>query len=55
MKKLLAFILTLTVLLVPVLSLADTDVTIGVTGAFYEDLWQPTIDALENEGIHITL
>lgn len=55
MKKLLAFILTLTVLLVPVLSLADTDVTIGVTGAFYEDLWQPTIDALESEGIHITL
>ena len=55
MKKLLAFILTLTALLVPVLSLADTDVTIGVTGAFYEDLWQPTIDALESEGIHITL
>lgn len=55
MKKLLAFILTLAALLVPVLSLADTDVTIGVTGAFYEDLWQPTIDALESEGIHITL
>lgn len=55
MKKLLAFILTLTALLVPVLSLADTDVTIGVTGAFYEDLWQPAIDALETEGIHVTL
>lgn len=55
MKKLLAFILSLAALLVPVLSLADTDVTVGVTGAFYEDLWQPTIDALEPEGIHITL
>ena len=26
-----------------------------MTGAFYEDLWQPTIDVLESEGIHITL
>ena len=34
MKKVLAAILTLVVLLTPVLSLAET-VTIGVTGAFY--------------------
>lgn len=55
MKKIIAILLTLTVLLVPVLSLADTDVTLGVTGAFYEDLWQPTIDTLKAEGINITL
>ena len=45
MKKVLAAILTLVVLLTPVLSLAET-VTIGVTGAFYDDLWKPAIEAL---------
>ena len=55
MKKLLSIVLTLAVLTLPVLSLADTDITLGVTGAFYEDLWQGAVDALAEEGIHLTL
>lgn len=54
MKKVLAAILTLVVLLTPVLSLAET-VTIGVTGAFYDDLWKPAIEALAAEGIQVEL
>ena len=54
MKKVLAAILTLAVLLTPVLSLAET-VTIGVTGAFYDDLWKPAIEALAAEGIQVEL
>lgn len=55
MKKLIYLLLVLSLAILPSLALADTDVTIGVTGAFYEDLWQPTIDALKAEGINITL
>ena len=55
MKKLISLLAVLTILVLPVISLADTDVTLGVTGAFYEDLWQPTIDLLKQEGINITL
>lgn len=55
MKKFISLLLVLSLAILPSLALADTDVTIGVTGAFYEDLWQPTIDALKAEGINITL
>lgn len=55
MKKLISLLLVLSLAVLPCFALADTDVTIGVTGAFYEDLWQPTIDALKAEGINITL
>lgn len=55
MKKLVLVLLALTMAALPLLSLAQTDVTVGVTGAFYEDLWQPTIDTLKAEGINITL
>lgn len=54
MKKVLSVLLTLVVLLTPVLSLAET-VTIGVTGAFYDDLWKPAIEALAAEGIEVEL
>ena len=49
MKKLISVLLTVLLLAVPFCSFADTDVTIGVTGAFYEDLWQPAIDQLKTE------
>ncbi len=56
MKKLFAIILTLSVLIVPTFANAEeTTVTVGVTGAFYEDLWQPAIDALAEEGINVEL
>lgn len=55
MKKLISLLLVLSLAILPGFALADTDVTIGVTGAFYEDLWQPTIDVLKAEGINITL
>lgn len=57
MKKVFAFILVLSLILVPALSLAaeKTTVTIGVTGAFYEDLWAPAIEALEKENIIVEL
>lgn len=32
-----------------------THVTLGVTGAFYEDLWQPAVEALAKEGIELEL
>lgn len=67
MKKILAFLLALCL----VLSLSacgttkeketsgqsstPTHVTLGVTGAFYEDLWQPAVDALAEEGIELEL
>jgi len=54
MKKLLSVLLVLSLALVPVLSLADT-IKLGVTGAFYEDLWQPAIDQLASEGIDVEL
>lgn len=54
MKKVLSVLLTLVVLLTPALSLAET-VTIGVTGAFYDDLWKPAIEALAAEGIEVEL
>jgi len=55
MKKLISILAALVALILPVSALADTDITVGVTGAFYEDLWQPTIDLLKEEGINITL
>ena len=55
MKKLISLLLVLSLAILPGFALADADVTIGVTGAFYEDLWQPTIDVLKAEGINITL
>lgn len=54
MKKVCILVLALVLFSLPVLSLAE-DVTIGVTGAFYEDLWQPAIDALAKEGINVKL
>lgn len=54
MKKLIVLALALAAVLIPALSLADT-VVVGVTGAFYEDLWQPAIDALAQEGIDVQL
>lgn len=33
----------------------STHVTLGVTGAFYEDLWQPTVEILAEEGIDLEL
>lgn len=55
MKKAISILITLVLLALPFCSLADTDVVIGVTGAFYEDLWQPAIDQLKTEGINVTL
>lgn len=56
MKKLIALSLVLLLCLAPALSLAEkTTVTIGVTGAFYEDLWKPAIDALAKEDIIVQL
>lgn len=56
MKKLIALILTFALLILPNLAMAeDTTVRVGVTGAFYEDLWAPAIAALDDEGIHVEL
>lgn len=57
MSKLIAFILVLSLALLPILSLAEeaVTVTIGVTGAFYEDLWEPAVKALEKENIYVKL
>ena len=55
MKRILAFVLTLSLALLPALSLADETIKLGVTGAFYEDLWQPAIDQLKQEGINVEL
>ncbi len=55
MKKIVLFLAILIIATLPALSLAAQDVTVGVTGAFYEDLWQPTIDTLKAEGVNLTL
>ncbi len=55
MKKLFALILAAVLLALPVLTLAEDEIVIGVTGAFYEDLWQPAIDKLADEGIKVKL
>ena len=59
MKKLvkcaLVLSLVLSLALLPALAMADEPIRIGVTGAFYEDLWQPAIDALAQEGIQVEL
>ena len=47
MKRILAVLLA--ALLLPVYALADSEntvVRVGVTGAFYDDLWQPAIEEL---------
>lgn len=31
------------------------DLTLGVVGSMYEDVWQPAIDLLEPQGIHLSL
>ena len=53
MKKVFAFILALSLICCSSFALADekTKVSIGVTGAFYEDLWAPAIEALAKENI----
>ncbi|MBQ9210463.1 MAG: MetQ/NlpA family ABC transporter substrate-binding protein [Clostridia bacterium] len=55
MKKIAILALALVLALVPTLTLADETVRLGVTGAFYEDLWQPAIDKLAEEGIKVEL
>lgn len=56
MKKLFALVLTLALLIVPNFAVAEsTKVTVGVTGAFYADLWAPAIEALAAEGINVEL
>lgn len=55
MKKVLALVLASLLLALPALSLAEDVITVGVTGAFYEDLWQPAIDVLAQEGIQVRL
>ena len=56
MKKFVILALALVLALIPTLALADDDVIkLGVTGAFYEDLWQPAIDELAKEGINVEL
>lgn len=54
MKRILAVLLA--ALLLPVYALADSEntvVRVGVTGAFYDDLWQPAIEELAKEGITV--
>ena len=55
MKKIIALVLVLALSLLPTLALADDVIHIGVTGAFYEDLWAPAIAALAEEGIQVEL
>ncbi len=57
MKKLLSLVLALALAVLPAFVLAEekTTVTIGVTGAFYEDLWAPAIEALAKENIEVKL
>ena len=54
MKKVFAIVLALVLALLPTFALADT-IKIGVTGAFYDDLWAPAIAALAEEGIEVEL
>ena len=53
--KIVSLLAALLLLTLPTLSLADDEIVIGVTGGFYEDLWQPAIDALKAEGINVKL
>lgn len=53
--KIVSLLAALLLLTLPTLSLADDEIVIGVTGGFYEDLWQPAIDALKAEGINVIL
>ena len=56
MKKLLALAVALILALAAVPAFADGETyVIGVTGAFYEDLWAPAIEALAQEGINVQL
>ena len=55
MKKIAILALALVLALAPTLTLADETIKLGVTGAFYEDLWQPAIDELAKEGINVEL
>lgn len=57
MKKVFAFILALSLICCSSFALADekTKVSIGVTGAFYEDLWAPAIEELAKENIIVEL
>ena len=56
MKKIFAILLTLALLtLCCSAALAEETVKIGVTGAFYDDLWAPAVAALKEEGINVEL
>ena len=59
MKRIRAIILTLSLLRAASVCFAEetepVTVRLGVTGAFYEDLWQPAVDALAAEGINLEL
>jgi D-methionine transport system substrate-binding protein len=53
--KVISVLAALLLLALPTLSLAEDEIVLGVTGGFYEDLWQPAIDALKAEGINVKL
>lgn len=56
MKKTICLILTLTLALAALICPAQAeDVKLGVTGAFYDDLWAPAVEALKEEGINVEL
>ncbi len=55
MKKIFAAILTLALLTLCCSALAEDVIHIGVTGAFYDDLWAPAVAALKEEGIEVKL
>lgn len=56
MKKTISLILTLTLALAVLICPAQAeDVKLGVTGAFYDDLWAPAVEALKAEGINVEL
>lgn len=56
MKKTISFILTLTFVLAALICPAQAeDIKLGVTGAFYDDLWAPAVEALKAEDIHVEL
>lgn len=56
MKRIFALVLTLALVLTAGACLAETvDVKLGVTGAFYDDLWAPAVQVLAQEGINVEL
>lgn len=56
MKRILALVLALSLSLCAVGASAQTaNVKVGVTGAFYEDLWAPAVEVLSQEGIEVEL